>query len=64
MIEVAPCTTWLLVRMKPSGVKTTPEPAPIASRAGPLPPVGTGTVTCRWTTAGATLSTAPITARE
>ena len=28
---VAPCTTWLLVKIKPSGVKTNPEPLPRTS---------------------------------
>ncbi len=51
----ASLTTWLLVRTYASGVKTTPEPAP----PPPLAPV-----TCRCRTAGPTLSTAPITARE
>src|SRR5438094_760504 len=33
-IRVASCTTWLFVRMKPSGVNTNPEPWPGSSRAG------------------------------
>src|SRR5438128_3659957 len=31
-IRVASCTTWLFVRMKPSGVNTNPEPCPGTSR--------------------------------
>ena len=32
---VASCTTWLLVRIRPSGVKTNPEPPPWRSRGSP-----------------------------
>ena len=46
----ASATTWLLVRMKPSGVKMKPEAAP--------------STVSRLTTAGDTASTASITARE
>ena len=43
-------TTWLLVRMRPSGVKITPEPPPRSTSIR--------------TTAGPTVSTACVTARE
>src|SRR5439155_18413104 len=56
---------WLLVRTRPSGVKTNPDPParsslprpPDAAALGPRP-------TSILTTAGPTISTAPITARE
>src|SRR6266496_4721166 len=32
VIEFAECTTWLLVRMNPSGVIMKPEPLPLSSR--------------------------------
>ena len=47
---LAPPMTWLLVRIKPSGVNTNPEPDPC--------PIST------LTTAGATRPTALVTARE
>ena len=34
--SAAPWTTWLLVRMRPSGVKTNPEPCPPCAAAAPL----------------------------
>ncbi len=34
-IRVASCTTWLLVRINPSGVNTKPEPPPRRSRGSP-----------------------------
>ena len=55
-------TTWLLVRMYPSGVSTKPEPAPRTSK-GPRW-VRTSPITERLTTEGPTRSTAPLTARE
>ena len=36
-MRVASCTTWLLVRIKPSGCKTKPEPPPRRSRGSPRP---------------------------
>src|SRR5437879_1021178 len=54
-VLVAPCATWLLVRMNPSGVKTNPEPPPPPRRR-----LWTSTLT----TAGAMRSTTPLTARE
>ena len=54
----ARCTTWLLVKMRPSGVKMNPDPDPAASRR-PCP-----RVTSRFTTAGFTVSTAEMTAFE
>ncbi len=60
VIDTAPCTTWLLVRTKPSGVKITPDPLPCGTDApsGPLPE------TRRCTTEGAAARTASITVRE
>ena len=55
-------TTWLLVRMYPSGVITKPEPAPRTSK-GPRC-VRTSPSTERLTTDGPTRVTAPLTARE
>ena len=49
-IGPALATTWLLVRMRPSGVNSTPEPPPRPPRT--------------FTTAGPTVSTAWVTARE
>jgi len=46
----APSTTWLLVRIRPSGVKTTPDPPPRPASI--------------FTTAGPTMSTARMTACE
>ena len=54
----APWTTWLLVRMRPSGVKTNPEPCP--PRAGRPVSCPTSMVT----TDGPTASTARTTACE
>ena len=54
-IPAAPCTTWLLVITKPSGVKMNPDPAP------PRRPFAA--VTSMFTTAGPISSTAPVTAR-
>ena len=34
-MRVASCTTWLLVRIRPSGVNTKPEPPPCRSRGSP-----------------------------
>src|SRR5512143_307648 len=56
----APCTTWLLVSTKPSGVNTNPEPPP--SRWRPERPRRACDSTL--TTAGATRSVACTTARE
>src|SRR6266496_438494 len=59
-MRVAPCTTWLFVKMKPSGVMTNPEPFPAM-------PSGLFLLRCwtsMFTTEGATRSTALTTARE
>ncbi len=60
MVE-APSTTWLLVRMRPSVANTNPEPLPVWARDRFAAP---GAPTLMLTTAGATRSTAWITARE
>src|SRR6266542_4075722 len=59
-MRVAAWTTWLLVKMKPSGVITNPEPFPAMSRGWFLVRCWTS----MFTTEGATRSTALTTARE
>ena len=60
-MAAAPSTTWLLVRMSPSVAKTKPEPLPACARDRRAVP---GALTLMLTTAGATRSTAWMTARE
>ena len=63
----APWTTWLLVRTKPSGVKTKPEPLPLASRrprAGAPPGWRNVLIASMKTTEGLIRSAVSTTARE
>ena len=68
----APCTTWLLVMMKPSGVKTKPEPLPAGIwRKASSPPGArrrsrsvSRRRTSMFTTEGLTRRAAAMTARE
>ena len=66
----APWTTWLLVRIRPSGVKMNPEPLPPIGPCGwPRPPRGSGRLlglcrTSMLTTAGLARRAALTTARE
>ncbi len=54
----APSTTWLFVRMKPSGVMTKPDPVPSCLIRSPA------WATLSATTDGPTASTTPMTASE
>ena len=71
--RLAPCTTWLLVMTKPSGVKTKPEPLPAGTSAkasSPAPARGgvrarlSRRRTSMFTTDGLTWRAAAMTARE
>src|SRR5687767_844654 len=61
-MRVAPLTTWLLVTMSPSGVKTKPEPEPLNARAFGV--AAAFFVTSMKTTDGLTRSAVPVTTRE
>jgi hypothetical protein len=64
-MRAARSTTWLLVRMYPSGAITTPLPAPRSSGMPPrLSRSGAGRARPTLTTAGPTRSTAVTTAWE
>src|SRR5262249_10764092 len=64
---LAPCTTWLLVKIKPSGVNTKPEPLPRNSagrREEDACRLSWLCLTSILTTDGLTFSAAAVTARE